>query len=83
MAVDGRLEWREWETAEQQKRQAVSIVADVVQFLDAPGERDGELVGAGVRGRRTSSPSRRAPGVARDRAAGASRRGDHAARARQ
>jgi len=47
VAVDGRLEWREWETAEQAKRQAVSVVADVVQFLDAPGERDGELVGAG------------------------------------
>jgi single-strand DNA-binding protein len=47
VAVDGRLEWREWETAEQQKRQAVSIVADVVQFLDTPGERDEELVGAG------------------------------------
>jgi single-stranded DNA-binding protein len=50
VAVDGRLEWREWETAEQQKRQAVSIVADVVQFLDAPGEGDGELVGAGAGG---------------------------------
>jgi single-strand DNA-binding protein len=36
VAIDGRLEWREWETAEQQKRQAVSIVADTVQFLDAP-----------------------------------------------
>ncbi len=50
VAVDGRLEWREWETTEQQKRQAVSIVADVVQFLDSPGERDGELVGAGSSG---------------------------------
>ncbi|HEY2283568.1 MAG TPA: single-stranded DNA-binding protein [Solirubrobacteraceae bacterium] len=42
VAIDGRLEWREWETAEQQKRQAVSIVADTVQFLDTPGgqERD-------------------------------------------
>ncbi len=39
VAIDGRLEWREWETAEQQRRQAVSIVADTVQFLDAPGER--------------------------------------------
>jgi single-strand DNA-binding protein len=39
VAIDGRLEWREWETAEQQKRQAVSIVADTVQFLDRPGER--------------------------------------------
>ncbi len=37
VAVDGRLEWREWETAEQQKRQAVSIVAETVQFLDTPG----------------------------------------------
>lgn len=42
VGVDGRLEWREWETAEQQKRQAVSIVADTVQFLDGPGERPGE-----------------------------------------
>src|ERR1700730_10059011 len=38
-AVDGRLEWREWETADNQKRQAVSIVADTVQFLDAPEDR--------------------------------------------
>jgi len=48
VAVDGRLEWREWETAEQQKRQAVSIVADVVQFLDGPGVRprsDGDSEG--------------------------------------
>jgi single-strand DNA-binding protein len=37
VGVDGRLEWREWETADQQKRQAVSVVADVVQFLDSPG----------------------------------------------
>jgi single-strand DNA-binding protein len=39
VAVDGRLEWREWETAEQERRQAVSIVAETVQFLDSPGER--------------------------------------------
>jgi single-strand DNA-binding protein len=46
VAIDGRLEWREWETAEQERRQAVSVVADRVQFLDTPGERaqdgDGE-----------------------------------------
>jgi single-strand DNA-binding protein len=53
VGVDGRLEWREWETAEAQKRQAVSIVADTVQFLDSPrGERDthegGELAGVGA-----------------------------------
>ena len=60
VAIDGRLEWREWDTADQQKRQAVSIVADTVQFLDSPGERPGagagedpdggELVGVGVDG---------------------------------
>jgi single-strand DNA-binding protein len=55
VAIDGRLEWREWETAEQQTRQAVSIVADTVQFLDSPGGRsepggggDGELAGVGA-----------------------------------
>lgn len=60
IALDGRLEWREWEAAEGQRRQAVSIVADSVEFLDAPGEgprgegldgdggSDGELVGAGA-----------------------------------
>lgn len=37
VAVDGRLEWREWETEDQQHRQAVSIVADSVEFLDGPG----------------------------------------------
>jgi single-strand DNA-binding protein len=56
VGIDGRLEWREWETADQQKRQAVSIVADTVQFLDSPrGEGDdapdGELVGAGASGK--------------------------------
>jgi single-strand DNA-binding protein len=39
VAVDGRLDWREWESADQQKRQAVSIVADTVQFLDPPKDR--------------------------------------------
>jgi single-strand DNA-binding protein len=42
VAVDGRLEWREWETADQQKRQAVSVVADTIQFLDSPGGVPGE-----------------------------------------
>jgi single-strand DNA-binding protein len=38
VGVDGRLEWREWETEAQERRQAVSVVAERVQFLDAPGE---------------------------------------------
>ena len=37
VAVDGRLEWREYETSDGQKRQAVDIIADSVQFL---GGRD-------------------------------------------
>jgi single-strand DNA-binding protein len=37
VALDGRLEWREWETPDGGKRQAVDIVADTVQFL---GGRD-------------------------------------------
>ncbi len=36
VAIDGRLEWREWTTTEGQKRQAVEIVADSVQFLSSP-----------------------------------------------
>jgi single-strand DNA-binding protein len=64
VAIDGRLDWREWETSEEsegspQRRQSVSVVAESVQFLDsAPGGRgegdpdaqDGEreLVGAGA-----------------------------------
>jgi len=41
IAVDGRLEWSEWETPEGTKRQAVEIVADKVQFLDARGSQGG------------------------------------------
>jgi single-strand DNA-binding protein len=37
VALDGRLEWREWEAQDGNKRQSVEIVADAVQFL---GSRD-------------------------------------------
>ena len=37
VAVDGRLDWREWEAQDGSKRQAVEIVANSVQFL---GSRD-------------------------------------------
>jgi single-strand DNA-binding protein len=42
VAVDGRLDWHEWETADGERRQAVGIVADSVQFLASrqPGEED-------------------------------------------
>jgi single-strand DNA-binding protein len=42
VAVDGRLEWREWEAQDGSKRQAVEIVADSVQFLGGRGELGGE-----------------------------------------
>jgi single-strand DNA-binding protein len=38
VAIDGRLEWREWDTPEGNKRQAIDIIADSVQFL---GSREG------------------------------------------
>jgi single-strand DNA-binding protein len=41
VAIDGRLEWREWETPEGNKRQAVDVVADTVQFLGGRGEGEG------------------------------------------
>jgi single-strand DNA-binding protein len=42
VAIDGRLEWREWEAQDGSKRQAVEIVADSVQFLGGRGEPGGE-----------------------------------------
>ena len=38
VAIDGRLEWREWEDQNGNKRQNVEIIAESVQFL---GSRDG------------------------------------------
>jgi single-strand DNA-binding protein len=38
VAVEGRLDWREWEAKDGGKRQTVSIIANSVQFL---GSRDG------------------------------------------
>jgi len=38
VAIDGRLEWREWDAQAGTKRQAVEIIADSVQFLGSRGE---------------------------------------------
>lgn len=35
VAVDGRLEWREYEAQDGSKRQVVDIIADSVQFLNS------------------------------------------------
>ncbi len=44
VAIDGRLEWREWQDKEGNTRQNVEIVADAVQFL---GSRDDAGMGGG------------------------------------
>ena len=36
LAIDGRLDWREWQTQDGSKRQALQIIADTVQFLGTP-----------------------------------------------
>lgn len=40
VAIDGRLEWREWEAQDGSKREAIDIIADTVQFLG--GRQDAE-----------------------------------------
>ena len=41
VAIDGRLEWREWEAQDGSKRQATDIIADSVQFLGSRDEASG------------------------------------------
>ena len=56
VAIDGRLEWREWEAQDGTKRQAIDIIADSVQFL---GSREDGSGGGGVRGQRGLQGQRR------------------------
>ena len=44
VALDGRLEWREWQDQQGNNRQSIEIIADAVQFL---GGRDDAGGGAG------------------------------------
>jgi single-strand DNA-binding protein len=39
VAVDGRLEWHEWEASDGSRRQGVEIHADNVAFMDGPSSR--------------------------------------------
>jgi single-strand DNA-binding protein len=41
IAVDGRLDWREWATDSGDKRQAVQIIAETIQFLGDGGAHEG------------------------------------------
>jgi single-strand DNA-binding protein len=56
VAIEGRLDWREWEAKEGGKRQTVEIIANSVQFL---GSRDGS--GGGGEGGGFSPPSSDVP----------------------
>ncbi len=47
VAVQGRLDWREWEAQDGSKRQAIEIIADSVQFL---GSRSDNAGGGGGNG---------------------------------
>ena len=55
VAVSGRLRWREWETQDGQKRQAVSILADNVQFIGPRDVGAGGSAQGGYRRRRTDA----------------------------
>ncbi len=50
VAIDGRLEWREWEAQDGSKRSAVDIIADSVQFLGSREDSGGGgFAGGGAR----------------------------------
>jgi len=60
VAIDGRLEWREWETQDGAKRQDIDIIADSVQFLgsrdEAGGAGNGYSASVGAGGARSDIP---------------------------
>jgi len=59
VAVDGRLRWREWTSNEGQKRQAVDIIAESVQFLggrDDAGNGNGNGFSSSVRASESDVP---------------------------
>ena len=62
VAIDGRLEWREWQDQNGNKRQSVDIIADNVQFLGSAAARAATAAAAGsrraatCRSRPTTSP---------------------------
>ena len=47
VALDGRLEWREWQDQQGNNRQSIEIIADAVQFLGGRDEAGGGGGGGG------------------------------------
>lgn len=56
VAVSGRLSWREWEQQDGTKRQAVEVVADSVQFLNARSDSGGSSGHSGGREQSREEP---------------------------
>ena len=57
VAIDGRLEWREWQDKETGKnRQSIDIIADTVQFLSSPDGPQGGGNGGGYTASRSDVP---------------------------
>jgi len=60
VAIDGRLDWREWQAQDGSKREAVEIVAESVQFLGSRGDAGGDapqFVPAGAAGESADFPA--------------------------
>ena len=59
VAVDGRLDWREWQAQDGSKRESVEIIAESVQFLGSRGDGSGEpqFVPAGAAAETADFPS--------------------------
>lgn len=41
VAIEGKLRWRQWETPDGDKRSAVEIIADDIEFMSSRGEGGG------------------------------------------
>jgi single-strand DNA-binding protein len=61
VAIDGRLEWREWQDKEGNKRQSVDIIADSVQFLGGRGDEGNGGGGGGGGGGARFTPQSDVP----------------------
>ncbi len=47
VALDGRLEWREWQDQQGNNRQTIEVVADNLEFLGSPQDAQGGGFGGG------------------------------------
>ena len=67
VAIDGRLEWSQWEAQDGAKREAVEVIADTVQFLGSRGDNEGGGRAAASSRPPSSSPTRCPPSAAAPR----------------